>query len=712
MSKKTMITRAAIPAAVLLVCSSTVWAQEASPAAAATAATANKLETVKIDGAKQPYKTLSATGAMKSEIAIRDMAQSVRVLSADLLSDAGVTKLAEALDLTSGISKQNNFGGLWDSYAIRGFTGDPNFGSDYMVNGFNSSRGYNGKRETVNTASVEVLKGPASALYGRGEPGGTVNITTKKPLFVPEYAVEMSVGSYGRMRGTADLTGPLSEKLAYRLNYASEKSDSYRDKVQSDSNFVAPSFLWMVSADTTVSYELEYSKQHTTFDRGVVAIRGQLGVVPRSRFLGEPNDGLHAIETTGHQLFIQHYFNDDWSIQTGLSNRESSILGISSEGRFIQADDRTLVRQRRSRDYSATDVSGRFEVLGKVRSGGLQHNLIFGADAYKFTDNRQQYRIATSNPIDIYNPVYGATPPAMSLNTWSRENQDSKSIYAQDQIDLSAQWKVLLGVRYDKYDQSTVKLATNVTVSQQLSATTPRVGVVYQPNKQVSLYATASKSFRPNSGVSSAFKAFPAEQGRSAEVGGKYDSADGKISSTMALYRIAKNNVLTPDPLDPNNFAIAAGEVESKGLEFDLSGEVRPGLRLSAAYAFTDAKVTRDNNLFLVGSQLANVPKQSANLMLVQAFRLAGWAASFGGGINYVGEREGSVAPLTVADNFKLPAYTSVKLIGSLQMGKQWKLSADLDNLFDKTYYTNSYNQAWVLPGNGRKFNLTAQYKF
>jgi len=180
----------------------------------------------------------------------------------------------------------------------------------------------------------------------------------------------------------------------------------------------------------------------------------------------------------------------------------------------------------------------------------------------------------------------------------------------------------------------------------------------------------------------------------------------------MALYSIAKNNVLTPDPLDPNNFSIAAGEVESKGLEFDLSGEVLPGLRLSAAYAFTDAKVTRDNNLFLVGSQLANVPKQSANLVLVQAFQLAGWRASFGGGINYVGEREGAVAPLTVADNFKLPAYTSVKLIGSLQMGKQWKLSADVDNLFDKTYYTNSYNQAWVLPGNGRKFTLTAQYKF
>ena len=170
--------------------------------------------------------------------------------------------------------------------------------------------------------------------------------------------------------------------------------------------------------------------------------------------------------------------------------------------------------------------------------------------------------------------------------------------------------------------------------------------------------------------------------------------------------------MLTPDPVDPNNFSIAAGEVESKGVEFDLSGEIAPGLRMSAAYASTDAKVTQDNNAFLVGRQLANVPRQSGNLMLVQAFKLDANSATAGIGVNYIGEREGAVAPLVVADNFKLPAYTSIKILGSYAVGKNFKFSLDIDNVFDKTFYTSSYSQMWVFPGNGRKVTLGAQYKF
>ncbi len=713
MSQKHM-SRAAIPAAVLMVCSPALWAADGETA---DASAANKLDVVKVQGVKQPYKTLSATGAMKTDTPVRDMAQSVRVLSADILEDAGITKLADALDLGSGISKQSNLGGLWDSYAMRGFTGDPNFGSDYMVNGFNYSRGYNGVRDSASTASVEVLKGPASALYGRGEPGGTVNITTKKPLFVPEYTLGLSGGSYSTFRQTADLTGPISSEIAYRLNAAHEKGDSYRDHVKSERTLVSPSFLWMLGEDTTISYELEYSKQEASFDRGVVAVNGKLDAVPRSRYFGDPNDGLHTIKTTGNQVFVQHYFNDDWSIQTGVSYRESSIKGISTEVSGFKSGSTSIVnRMRRTRDNHALDVSGRFEVLGKVRAAGMQHNLLFGVDAYKFSDNRLQFRVRNVPALefDIYNPVYGYTPPAFPSTplTWTHEEQHSKSAYAQDQIDLSAQWKLLLGVRYDKYDQSMLNHNSSKTVEQSLSATSPRAGLVYQPSKTVSLYATASKSFRPNSGVSRAFESFPAEKGKSAEVGAKYDSADGKISGTLAIYDISKNNVLTPDPVDPNNFSVAAGEVQSKGVELDLGGEIAAGLRLSAAYAFTDAKVTQDNNSFLVGRQLANVPRHSANVMLVQAFKLGGNAATAGVGLNYIGEREGAVAPVVASDDFKLPAYTSVKLIGSYAIGKAWKFSLDVDNLFDKTFYSSSYSQMWVFPGNGRKFTLSGQYKF
>ena len=705
---------AAVPAAACLACSASAWAADAAaPAAqAASAPGTSTLETVEIRATKQPYRNLSAIGATKTDTVLKDIPQSVRVITSDLLQEAGVTKLAEALELGSGISKQNNFGGLWDAYAMRGFTGDPNFGSDYMVNGFNYSRGYNGVRDAANTATVEVLKGPASALYGRGEPGGTVNITTKKPLFQPAQTISLSAGSYDTYRTTADLTGPISEKFAYRLNATAENAHSFRDFLRSERYMFSPSLIWILSDDTTISYELEASKQRAPFDRGVVAIKGVLGLVPRSRFLGEPDDGKHTIETTGNQVFVQHYVSEDWSLQAGFSHRQSSFQGIATEARFLQADDRTLVRQRRIRDNSATDLAGRLELLGKAKTAGIVHNLLFGADAYRFTDNRRQLRLANAGSIDIYQPVYGNVGMPTLVTTDTQEKQRSHSLYAQDQIDLSAQWKMTIGARYDSYDQSLENHLRGTVVTQSLTSTTPRIGVVFQPTKTLSLYATASKSFRPNSGVKSDFTSFSPETGNAYELGAKMDSADSKVTSTLALYKITKKNVLTPDPADPVNFSVAAGEVESQGVEFDLSGEVLPGLRLSAAYAFTDAKVTQDNNAFLVGRQSANVPRQSANLMLVKSFLLGSSPASFGGGVNYIGEREGAVAPLVPSDNFKLPAYTTVKLISSYSVNKQLKLSLDVDNLFDKTFYASSYQQVWVFPGSGRRVTATAEYKF
>lgn len=719
---------ALIPAAASLFCTlsaaqSAPLSADTTPAPASTdKAPAAQLDNVSVKGSRQPYRNLSVTGATKNDALIKDLPMSVRVIDAEVLKDAGAETLADALDLASGLSRQSNFGGLWDSYALRGFTGDPNFGSDYMVNGFNSSRGYNGVRDTANAASVEVLKGPSSALYGRGEPGGTLNITTKKPLFQPQYALEFGIGSFATRRSAADLTGPLSETLAYRLNIAAEGGNSFRDTVSSERYLVSPSILWMASPDTTVSYEIEAIKQRAPFDRGVVSVNGQLGAVPVSNFYGEPSDGSHKVESLGHQVFVQHFFNDDWSLQTGLSYRDSSLQGVASEVRPYSAlvNGSTLRRLRRDRDYDATDLSGRFEVLGKLQAAGVVHNVLFGVDAYRFDDNRTQFRVdpaGVSYGIDLRNPQYGlVTAPPLTLNVKTAEKQRQKGVYAQDQIDLGAKWKALIGLRYDSYDQTVDNLRFGTRVEQSLSATSPRVGVVYQPTPVWSVYATAAKSFRPNSGVSRDQQAFPAEKGKSIETGVKYDSADGRISSTLAVYRIAKNNVLTPDPVDPNNFNLPAGEVQSKGLELDLSGELLPGLRASIAYAYTDAEVTQDNaaltGVSLVGRQLANVPKHSATVLMIQSFKLAGGAASIGGGVNYVGAREGSVAPLSTADLFTLPSYTTAKLLSAYAFGNGLKLSLDVDNLFNRTYYTSSYGLYWVNPGTERKFTLTARYQF
>ncbi|AYM79493.1 TonB-dependent siderophore receptor [Janthinobacterium agaricidamnosum] len=667
-------------------------------------------DVVTVKAERQHYRSMSATGATKTDALLMDLPQSVRVLTGDLLRDAGVTTLAGALDLASGISKQSPLGGLWDSYAMRGFTGDPNFGSDYMVNGFSSSRGYNGMRDGGNTQNVEVLKGPASALYGRGEPGGTVNITTKKPKFAPEYSADVALGSFQTRRAALDLTGPLSETIAYRLNAAHEEGHSFRDTVKVERSLFSPSFIWLAGEHTTVAYEIEAVRQRAPFDRGVVAVNGKLGAVPVSRFLGEPGDGPMTVKSLGQQLFIHHALSDDWTLQAGASYRDSELRGYSTEANKLLADGRTLNRQRRHRDFSATDVSARVELLGEFKTGALAHEVLAGVDAYHFDDHRVQLRrnpsAANAYAIDIFNPVYGgkAAPLALSIDT--QEGQRARGLYAQDQIDLGAQWKALVGVRRDSYTQDVANHRLNVSNRQSLSATSPRAGLVYQPSTMWSLYASAAKGFRPNSGISLDNQAFPAERSRSYELGAKLET--GKLTGTVAVYDIRKSNVLTTNPAN-TDFAIAAGEVGSRGLELDVSGELARGLRVSGAYAYTNATVTRGDNTIVTGSRFANVPRHSANLLATQQFALGTGTASVGGGFQYVGERLGDVA---VSSQFTLPAYTTARLLASYAPNARLRLALSVENLFNRSYYASSYSQLWVAPGAERTVNLNAHYRF
>lgn len=667
-------------------------------------------DVVNVKAERQHYRSLSATGATKTDALLMDLPQSVRVLTGDLLRDAGVTNLAGALELASGIAKQSPLGGLWDSYAMRGFTGDPNFGSDYMVNGFSSSRGYNGMRDAANTQNIEVLKGPASALYGRGEPGGTVNITTKKPKFVSEYSADFSLGSFNMKRAAVDLTGPISDNFAYRLNAAHEKGDSFRDTLKVERSIFSPSFIWLLGDRTTVSYEIEAVRQRAPFDRGVLAVNGKLGVVPVSRFLGEPDDGPMTVKSLGQQLFIHHDLSGEWILQAGLSYRDSELTGYSSEANNLLADGRTLRRQRRHRDFSSTDVSGRIELVGKLKTGSFKHEVLLGVDAYHFDDHRVQLRrnpsAGNAYAIDIFAPVYGGVADPLALSIDTQEGQKAHGLYAQDQIDLGAQWKALVGVRHDSYDQDVTNNRLNVSNNQSLSATSPRVGLVWQPSTAWSLYASAAKGFRPNSGISISNQAFPAEQSRSYELGAKLDT--GKLTGTLAVYDISKRNVLTVNPLN-TDFAVAAGEVGSRGLELDVSGELARGLRVSGAYAYTDATVTRGDNTIVTGSRFANVARHSANLVATQQFSLGTGTASFGGGLQYVGERLGDVA---VSSSFTLPAYTTAKLLASYSPSAKLRLSLNVENLFNRSYYASSYSPLWVAPGAERTVTLNAHYRF
>lgn len=699
---------ALVPAATCLVSTPLAFAQEAADSA---------LDTVVVTAQKQPYR---------GDTPLKELPQSVQVLSGDLLGEVGVTDFENALDFASGVSRQNSFGGLWDSFAIRGFAGDENVPSGYLVNGFNAGRGFSGRRDASNIESIEVLKGPGSALYGRSEPGGTINLVTKKPQFETQGSVELAVSRFDTYRVAGDFTAPIGDAFAFRVNGAYEEGDSFRDTISSEKYALTPSFLVRLSDRTSVSYELEVVNQEAPFDRGVVAIGADnvLGPVPNSRFLGEPNDGPMKIEALGHQLVLQHQFTNGWALLAGAGYRDSSFKGFSSDAELavgrqtLNRDGSTLLsRQRRYRDYSATDLSGRIELTGSFNTGSLVHHVLFGGDVYEFELDQVQnrFRPTLANPygIDVFNPVYGQTPPALAAFTSTLEEQSAYGIYFQDQIDLTEKWKMLAGVRYDDFRQDLTNRINGIKARQEPTATSPRVGLVFEATSMVSLYASYSKGFRPNSGSDVAGVAFEPEDSKAYEVGAKLETPGG-WAGTLAVYKAEKTNILTSDPVNAG-FSLAAGEAESKGLELDVTGNLTDTLRAVLSYAYTDAEVTKavlDVNFSTplpVGSPLLNIPEHSGNLLLIQDFKIKNSELSVGAGVTYVGERLGE----TGSDpRFMLPDYTLVKFIASYSPTEQLKFAVDVDNVFDETYYPSSYARLWVGAGAPRVYTFRTVYEF
>lgn len=454
------------------------WSQQGAAAVEADGAPSTGDEVV-VSGTRQAYL---------GDVPRRDVPQSIRSVQPETLRELGVTRLGEALDLVSGVAELNDFGGLWESYSVRGFAGDANnVPTGFLVNGFNGGRGFSGPRDTASVARIDVLKGPTSALFGRGEPGGTVNIVTKKPEFRRSGHVQLQTGSFERRRLEADFTTPLSGAFAVRVNGAYDAAGSFRETVESARIFLTPSMLWRPSAGATVSYELEFGSQDIDFDRGVPIIDGVHDRLPRSRFLGEPGDGPFRIDVLGHQFEVQHDLGGRWSLLLGAAHRTTHIRGSGQYPELVASrqplfvDGRTLSRQRRYTDHRSENLIGRAELSGRFDLAGMGNAVAIGADYDYFELDQLTSRsrppilspgltLERMNAIDVFDPVYGAYPlpgarpgQAGASIVFSRLEQDhSWGTYIHDQVDLAPWLKVRIGGRYDEFRQRLLnRAATN-----------------------------------------------------------------------------------------------------------------------------------------------------------------------------------------------------------------------------------------------------------
>lgn len=681
---------------------------------------AAQLSTVEVVGRTESgaYHADEAAGA-KTDLPLRELPQSVRVVSRQAIDDLGATRLDDVLDYVGGVSRQNNFGGLWDNFAIRGLPGNENTGMATLLNGFSSNRGFNAPRDLAGVERIEFLKGTAAALYGSSEPGGTLNIVSKRPLWKAAHSVEGYLGSHGLKRGAFDSTGPIGENFAYRLNVAVEDRESFRDHVSARREVIAPAFTWKLGRDTVLEYSGEFLRHATPLDRGVVAVGNRLGAIPRSRFLGEPADGDVTVENQTHQFILSHEWNSAWRSRLGLSYRNTSLNGFSTEASALGANNATLTRQRRFRDFDSNDIALQAELQGTIRTGAVEHELLFGLESFRFSMDSIMLRAnptaARPYAIDIYNPVYGQLQPVPGRNTDTLEHQRNTAFYMQDAIKLAPEWRLVAGVRVDNYRQSLENRVAGTTARQDPSSTSPRIGLSWLPTPQWTFYANAGRSFRPNVGSDVAAQGFEPETGRALELGTKWESTDRRMGATAALFDIRKRNVLTSDPVNAG-YSTAAGEILSRGFEFDFAGQLTTNWRLNASLVLNDVEITKDNTL-AIGGRLLNVPRVNGSVLAVYENAFAnGQRYGIGGGVTHVGKRLGQAR--TQADakaatpSFELPSYTTAKLVAYWRINSALRVTLDVDNLFDSTYYASSYSRLWVTPGTARTITVGLQAKF
>ncbi len=666
------------------------------------------IEIVVIGERRTPYRASNATTATRTDTPIRDIPQSIQVIPRQVLKDQQVNRVEDAVRNISGVTKGQGFGGSGDGFIIRGFPTTNILRDGFKGSDFTSA--FSTIPETSILERIEVLKGPASILYGNIEPGGVINLVKKKPLDTPYYGAEVTLGSFGFSQTSIDLSGPLNEdkSVLYRLNGVYENSSSFRDFTQIDRVVIAPQISWKISDRTTLNVTSDYLKDRRPFDLGLIAFGKGVADIPISRRLGEPND-FRRVENIALGTTLEHKFSDDWQIRNSV--RFDKINNETSRFQYAALDESTgeLLREYRSAIGDRTNYNIQTNLTGKFTTGSIGHQLLVGVDYANIREVESGKSTDGIFPINIFNPIYGATIPTEFTGAFDQNYRSNNvGIYVQDQIAFSPQFKALIGGRLDIANQDTTDNLTATNTAQNDTAFSPRVGVVYQPTPEVSLYTSLSSSFNPNFfALTAANTLLQPERGTQYEIGVKGNLFNNRLTTTLAFFDITKTNVAVADPTN-SDFVLSAGEVKSQGVELDIAGEIAPGWNAIASYAYTDAKTTKGDESIPAGLRLLNSPRHTASLWTsyqLQSGDLKGLGAGIG--VFYVGDRSGDSQ-----NTYFLPSY--LRTDASLFYRRDdWSVSLGAKNLFGVRYIKSGLDRLFETePGEPFTLMGTVSVKF
>lgn len=682
------------------------------------------------------YSPLDAKGATRTDAPIMQTPVSEQVVSQQVLKDQQTVYLDDALLNVSGVTPANDSYGTGDSFSIRGF----NMQNLTFEDGFRNSKYNIGfQRSMANVRDIEVVKGPASVLYGQSEPGGLVNVVTKKPMDRFYFATEEQIGSYNFYRTTVDMSAPVTKDktLLYRFNLDQENAGSFRDFINANRTCLFPTIEWKPNADNHATVELGYLTGTQVQDNGIPFLtNGQTAPVSIRNNYAEPDANGSNIQDFWVKANATHNFSDDLILHAGyrtesisdpIPNQQYYMGQVGSDGNLQRYYSGNTINQNWTQEVLA-DLTARF------KTWIVKHEALAGFDffqqTYHYNYNYPSWTTPTPS-INIYNPVYGqplpAFDPALSGNTFT--SQTSYGAFFQDQMELPCHFHALAGFRYDRVTTSNSFYTSNATVND-APPLTPRFGLLWQPVKPVSLYASYTANYGATAlgGQTPNGQPLPPQTAQQWEYGIKGEFLGGKLTTTASIYQLTKENIPTVDPSNPM-YVTAIGQARSRGLELEAAGEILPGWRVIGGYSYIDCTITQDNGTqfgpSMQGLRFPGIPYNSGSLWSTYEIQSGPLKKlKFGAGVvarsaeqayatQYLYDAAGNALPPSYLTE-RIPAFAIVNAMAAypFEIGRV-KLTAqvNINNIFDTTYYS-TVNTDMAMPGAPVNFMASLKAEF
>ncbi|HHQ4442147.1 TPA: TonB-dependent receptor [Aeromonas veronii] len=653
-------------------------------------------ETMTVVGKRSQHQEVAT--ATRTNTPAKLVPQTIDSVKVSELTAFGQPTLSEALVGIPGVDASGDT--RFDGVTIRGFSA----GTDFYLDGFRDDMQYT--RDLGNIERVEVLKGPAAVLYGRGSSGGIINRISKKPQKGQESSVTVRVGSYDYQRMAADLSAEPSEAVQLRLNVAQEDNDSFRNGVHGRRTMVAPAMNWDITDRLSWLLQYERNESHRTPDRGIPGLNGRPADVPRDAVYSDlRRDYINDLAQSARSRFTWDV-NDDWQVRQQLS-----LIDLSSQfdNTYItKMEGEQITRTRWQQDLQTRNLASSLEVEGHLQSGPIAHTLLVGTDQGWQERYPKLWRSPELKSFNLYNPETLPTYDGkMSPSSDKRSKVRSTGTYVQDQLTLG-DWQLLLGLRYDHFE---VNSRDNIKSSEETitnSALSPRAGLVWSPVEEHALYVSYSKSFMPNGGaliglneVGNKNNNLDPEFTRQYETGVKSDWLDGHLATTLSFYRLEMYNKRRTDPND-NKTVLLTGLQRTDGIELSTRAQLNDEVYLRGGIALQDAEMVEDS--INKGNRPSSVSRLNGELFAGYQQGKLGWFGE--SGVTAVGDRFADNANTTV-----LPGYARVDARAGYRW-QHWEAQFGMENLFDTHYYVSATGASQIMPGSPRQVNLTTSYRF